>query len=265
MTDRHLQHLGRVDVDIAIRHSIAHASTNTARSLQTAIGPSEVGQPCARRLAYKLANIAPVSDGGDGWRPTVGTAVHTWLAAMLELANTELGYTRWLIEQRVTVDTDLSGSADAYDTDTGTVLDWKVVGPTSLKKQKSACRDGGKGPGEQYRKQLHLYARGFANAGHDVRNVAIMFLPSSGTLADSVYWSEPYDPTVASTALLRISALRGFIASSPDPGALIGMVPATPESDRMCLYCPFHAYGSNDLAVACPGVNAESTWVASAS
>lgn len=58
----------------AIRHAIA----NHPRSLQRAIGPSEVGIECDRRLAYKLLGH-PERDGGDGWLPTVGTGVHSWL------------------------------------------------------------------------------------------------------------------------------------------------------------------------------------------
>lgn len=47
------------------------------RSLQTTIGPSEIGSPCDRKLGHKLAGTPQKAD--SSWLTTVGTAVHTWL------------------------------------------------------------------------------------------------------------------------------------------------------------------------------------------
>lgn len=253
--------LGEDDVLLALKSSILHAAANAPRSLQTAIGPSEVGQPCARRLAHQIAGTIPSSSGGDPWRPTIGHAAHAWLADALELANTELGAgARWIVEERLDVAPGLSGSGDVFDTQTGTVVDWKVVGPTSLKKQKAACKPGGDGPGPLYRTQVHLYGKGHANAGRQVNHVAIAFLPSAGSLGDAVWWSEPYDPAIADAAIARLDSIRAGVAHGVAPA----LFPATPESERACLYCPFYAYGTTSLDAACPGVDAESNWIASA-
>lgn len=258
MTDP-LWTLGEDDVLLAARSAILDAAANAPRSLQTAIGPSEVGQACTRRLAHRLAGTTPVNDGGDNWRPTVGTAVHAWLADALTRANDLLGANaRWLIEQRVDITAGLSGSCDAYDMQTGTVLDWKVVGPTSLKKQKANCRPDGPGPGDLYRTQVHLYGLGHRNAGHDVKHVAVAFLPSAGSLGDTVYWTEPYNQALAEAALERLNTVRtGLLAGLP-----ASAFPATPDSDRACLWCPFYAFGTNNLDTGCPGVDAASTWIA---
>jgi len=253
--------LGEDDVLLAARSAIAHAAANAPRSRQVEIGPSEVGQPCLRRLAHRLAGTEPTNDGGDNWRPTVGTAVHAWLADALTLANDELGENaRWLVEQRVDIAPGLSGSCDVYDHQTGTVMDWKVVGPTSLKKQKANCRPGGPGPGDLYRTQVHLYGLGHANAGRRVEHVAVAFLPSAGSLGDTVYWTEPYDADLAAAAVARLELLRSGLAAGLTPAAF----PATPESDRTCLWCDYYSFGTTDLATGCPGVDATSTWIAEA-
>lgn len=58
----------------AIRHKIHHHP----RSQQKRIGPSEIGNPCDRRIGYKLLGH-PERERGDAWKPTVGTAVHAWI------------------------------------------------------------------------------------------------------------------------------------------------------------------------------------------
>jgi len=49
---------------------IVDASRWSPRSQQVYIGPSEVGQECVRRLAYKLLDWEKVNDSGGGsWPP----------------------------------------------------------------------------------------------------------------------------------------------------------------------------------------------------
>ena len=96
------------------------------RSAQTRIGPSEIGTPCQRRLGYRVAGVRPVQAGGDGWRPTVGTAVHSWLEAAFSdprLADAE-GEARWVTEAQVDVGeiggVRITGRCDLYDRVTAT-------------------------------------------------------------------------------------------------------------------------------------------------
>lgn len=252
MTVPALAYLGEDSLELVVKQTIIHAATNAPRSLQTAIGPSEVGQPCLRRLAYKMLDVEPASTSGDPWRPTVGTAAHAWLADALLLANRELGHDRWVVEERVQITDTLAGSCDALDTQTHTVVDWKVVGPTSLKKYRSKRH-----PGEQYRKQLHLYGKGHRNAGRRVDHVAIVFLPSAGGLGDAYVWTEPYDEQVADDAIARLDLLRLALTVSRANGHglhdVIDGVPATPE--HACVFCPHFRHGSTDLGVGCPGVD----------
>lgn len=76
------------DVQDEIRGLIESRIAGHERSLQTAIGASEIGTPCARQLGFRLAGVPrPNAAPGGQWRQTVGTAVHEWLAQMLIAAD----------------------------------------------------------------------------------------------------------------------------------------------------------------------------------
>lgn len=206
------------------------------RSLQKAIGPSGVGQPCDRRLALDLIGADELNTTADRWPATVGTATHAWLADALTADNARLMADgqppRWLVEQRVTIRAGLSGSCDAYDLKTNTVIDWKVVGTTSLKKY---CAGG---PGQQYRAQAHLYGVGWANKGLTVDRVALVFLPRAGMLPDTHFWSEPFDPEIARAALDRMDQLLVYmdlvdVDTHPERMRALG------RDTTHCAFCPY--------------------------
>lgn len=227
----------RADVLAVVRAAI----TNTPRSRQASIGPSEVGHPCARRVAHRLAGTRTLNER-HGWRPTVGTAVHDWLAATFDAAGRDDPHGdsgRWLTEHRVAVTDTLRGSCDLYDRATATVIDHKVVGTASLRNKRV------NGPGEQYVTQVHLYAHGWLARGMPVRQVAIMFWPMSGELEETHWWSAEYDPDVTRAALNRLAGIEALTAAL-GPAAL----PATPT---YCSYCPWFRRGHTDLSTGCPG------------
>lgn len=215
------------------------------RSQQTRLGPSEIGVPCPRRLAYKLAGVPPVNDRGPAWRPTIGVAVHEWLASVFVEANGPAP-ARWLVEFKVQagrVGGDiLDGSCDLYDRATDTAIDWKIVGPTALKKYRS------QGPGEQYRVQAHTYALGWANRGLRPHQVAVVFLPAAGELGDAVTWSEPYRPAVAVDAIARADAIASLATQLGSAAAA-----ALPTADAHCTFCPWRLPAATELTEACPG------------
>jgi hypothetical protein len=221
------------------------------RSLQRAIGPSELGTACARKLGYGLAEVEKVSDTG-GWRPAVGTAVHEYLAEVLANYNTASGDLRWLIELRVDVgEVDgrpVLGSADAYDRVTASVIDWKIVGPTTLK----LVRSKGLAAKAAYRSQVHLYGRGMVRRGLPVERVVVAFLPSSGDLAEMVWCSEAYDESVALQALGRADAIATAMRMA-GAGTVLQQLSKTDE----CRWCAWHDrnLGGADINPerACPG------------
>lgn len=222
------------------------------RSLQKRIGPSEIGSPCARRLGYKLLDVAECNTaGGPPWLPTIGTAVHTWLEDAFTAANNGLEATRWLVEMRVDVgEVDgepITGHVDLYDRVTATVADHKIVGPTALRRYRAA------GPGRQYRAQAHLYGRGLTRRGLPVDTVMIAFLPRSGELDDAWFWHEPYDEAVAVDALRRATGVA-LATRTLGAAALAHLEPTA----AFCSRCPWFRPGSStDLTTGCPGAERE--------
>lgn len=231
--------------------TITDAITNHPRSLQKAIGPSEIGDPCDRRIGYKLLQH-PERPQQPNWLATIGTGVHSWLEEQFDQASYRMvvggaDEERWLTETRVTVGYVpglgfIEGSCDLYDRHTATVIDHKIVGPTALKKYKAA------GPGDQYRTQAHLYGQGWAARGHRVERVMIAFLPRNAPLDGAYLWSEPFDPQIAQQGLQRLARIHGAIAAV-GPAVLA----ALPIADAHCGHCPFLAIGSTDPTRGCPG------------
>lgn len=189
------------------------AIINQPRSLQLTIGPSEIGNPCDRCLAHKLAGTPEAPE--VGWLPFIGTCVHEALENILlrhENTRATLGMPgRFLAENRVTVGhigQPISGSTDLFDTHSGTVIDWKIVGTTTLK----TVRAHGAKP--QYRKQAHLYGKGWEDAGYTVKSVLVAFLPRNAiSLRQGRTWQEPYDRTVADAALEHANNLHTAITT----------------------------------------------------
>lgn len=230
-----------------IMHFIRHAITDHPRSAQKRIGPSEIGLECTRRLAHKLAGHDE-PERVTPWKPTVGTAIHTWLEGVFADANRSLwtDTPRFLLERRVNVGeingVTITGSCDFFDTATGIVNDWKTCGKTRLQTYKR------KGPGGQYRTQAHLYGRGWQRAGHTVNHVMITFLPRDGELSDTHLWHEPYDETIAIAALDRATGITQLI-DTVGIDTVLDMYP--PCDDEWCPWCatrPPYGFGRREIA-----------------
>ncbi|MGW0537844.1 hypothetical protein [Streptomyces sp. NPDC003032] len=236
---------------------IVHAAANSPRSLQKRIGPSEVGDPCERRLAYKLLDWPVARDEGDPIASVIGTGFHTWMEESFTTRQAQLpdGRPRYKVEERVTVRPHavdalvIAGSSDLYDRATGTVWDWKLVGHTTLDEYRR------KGPGPQYRTQAHLYGLGQENAGETPQRVAICFVGRYHELRVHV-WTEPYDRQVALDALARLDSIRARL-DSPEAAASNyahtwwAQIPTSTAAK--CRFCPWSKPGSTDFTAGCPG------------
>lgn len=237
--------LTSTEYEAELTYFIERAIHHAPRSLQKAIGPSEIGIECARRLGYKLAGVPEVNQG-DGWLATIGTATHAWLAGTFAAANTLLGQERFLLEQRVNVGSyggePVIGSTDLYDRVTRRVVDFKILGKTTLEALKK------KGPSGQYRAQGHAYGRGWVAAGHPVERVAVWGLPRNAPLDQSHLWEEAYDEQVVTGALTRLEGIAS-LASAMGPAA----AELLPTADSYCSHCPWYRHGATELTESCPG------------
>ena len=211
-------------VPTQLRTIIEAAMVNAPRSLQKRIGPSELGIECGRCLAHKLAGTPERPEAA--WLPQIGTAVHEWLEGVFlrhEFTRADLGMPgRYLPENRVTVGAingmDISGSTDVLDIASGTVIDWKIVGTTTLRTTKAH------GASLQYQRQAMLYGKGWEDAGYTVKSVLIYFLPrNSVSLADAVPWQAPYNRAVAVDTLAHADSLIKAIATQGLDAVLAGM------------------------------------------
>jgi hypothetical protein len=198
-----------MSADIAgmILQGIRDFSANRPRSLQKEIGPSGIGNPCDHCLAAALVGWERAQD--EAWLPLIGTAVHELLLSDPQwdaMDNSAYPGPDWLKEHRVDVGTiggmRVSGNADLFHVPSGTVVDLKIVGATTL----NEARKGG--ASQQYRYQVQLYGRGFTLAGYDVRQCVIAYLPrNSMRLSDAVFCTYPFSMDTADDALNRAEKL----------------------------------------------------------
>mgnify|MGYP001570760602 CR=1 FL=1 len=227
---------------------IRRTATNLPRNRQETIGPSEMGDECDRRLAMKLWGVPAVSDFSDPWPSIVGTATHTWLADAFRAENSLYALPRWIVEQKVYPDDAHPGSCDLYDVHRAGVLDWKILGTTSMKKYKA------QGPSTRYIVQSHLYGLGFRRLGFNVKTVSIVMLPRGGMLAGIHVWTAAYDEAVALKALARVGDIACSVYDVADRDEIAPAewesIPATPSTD--CAYCPYKRPGPVD-GTGCPG------------
>lgn len=231
------------DSDVALKEArwvIEHAIAHHPRTLQTRIGPSEIGTPCEHCLAAKVAGWAQNRDGG--WLPTIGTALHAWIeAAFIQRENDRGaqhdGGLRYLTEADVMVGyihgQEIWGSTDLLDRVVGMTVDWKLVGANTLTHAKRH------GPSEVYRVQADLYAKGWNDAGVRVDHVAIAYLPrNAATLDQAHWWTAPHDRARAVAALDRANGLADNIAAleALGPDAVAAWIATLPR-DPGCWDC----------------------------
>ena len=201
---------------------IEQHDANRPRSLQADVGPSDLGGECDHCLAAKFAGWQKKRE--LAWLPYIGTAVHEYLGKAFDASTGE-----WLVEQPVSVGTimgrDVWGTADLYHLPTRTVIDFKIVGVKTLRDARAGRVS------EQYRRQVHLYGKGF-----EARNVAVLFLPrSSPNLHKDLVWhAEALDVKLATDTLRHASILCAGVNAAENEEDYI----ATLARAEGCYDCP---------------------------
>ena len=226
---------------------ITEASRYTPRSQQVYIGPSEVGQECVRRLAYKLLDWEKANESGGGsWAANVGTAIHSFLEEIFSKYPE-----KYEVEQKVQIRANLSGTVDLFDKEKGYVLDWKTTSPAGVKAKRS------EGATSQQVTQVQLYGYGKAQQGAQVNKVGLIFLPTGGQITDMHIELYDYDENAALSALARLDSVYELLSTIDveENPQMWPLIPATPS--RMCMYCPYYRPFSTDLSIACNGDTGE--------
>lgn len=235
-----------------LRGIIVRHATLAPRSRQVRLGPSELGVDCDRQVVGKLARERKTNNVSDPWPSIVGTAVHAWLAGAFTDENTRENMLRWVTETAVAPHPDYPGHSDLYDALEAAVVDWKVLGATSLAKVKSPA-----GPSRKYRVQLVLYGIGFRALGLPVRRVVLAALPRTASTLDGIYvWDHvltPEDEAMAAAVIER-TGVRKLVAAEVMAGRMsLSQVPVSPDDDE-CYFCPFYRpQSAYDGGLGCPG------------
>lgn len=245
------QSSGNVDWAVAIAETLKGViwqdSADAPRSQQRELGPSEVGHPCTRHVVGKRAGLPRTNHVADPWPSWVGTGLH----AHIDRALRATGDSRWISENKVCPSDDLCGTADLFDLATGTVIDHKFLGATTLDKIKR------NGASTVYRKQTLLYARGYKRLGLPVRRVMLMLWPRTGSsLAGAYAYGIDLDAdTEAETDDLLFNLIpvqQDYTRRLLKGEISFHDVPASPSSDN-CFWCPFWRPEQNQTSTTCQG------------
>lgn len=237
--------------DLEVKHDldsiIRWADNSRGRSTQVALGVSEVGQECDLRVAYKMAAMVAVHNGGDPWPALVGTSIHAFMEQAVNDYQAVHGIAEWITEMEVHPSPLVSGHNDLYHRPRKLVLDWKFPGKTNLADMRK------NGPSLQYQIQVQLYGLGQVRAGNPVDRVGIVALGREGWLKDMYVWTTEFDPDMANKSLQRIYDLgaRMIALGLPESGAW-QEVERSPT--RLCSWCPM--WNRNETvpsAKGCPG------------
>ena len=221
---------------------ISDSQRYSPRSQQAALGPSELGSECVRKLAFKLLDHEKFNQS-EGWAAQVGTSIHSHIAEIFNKFPDE-----YEVEQRVKIPgMARGGSIDLFIKSTSTVCDWKTAGASSLARYK---KDG---PSHQQIVQMNLYCYGKKLAGADVKNYALIFLPTSGFLSSAFVYVMDYDEQIALAALPRQTDLYSMLTQLDleENPQLWDLVPMTPTS--LCGFCDWFVPGSKNTAKGCSG------------
>lgn len=184
-------------------------SSQSARSLQKAVGPSGLGG-CQRRLWHQLHGTPRLQET-DTFAATVGTWVHKGIEERVRATDSE---GRYLLEMRVEHD-GIGGTVDCYDTVDKEVVDWKTTKKSSLRYF----------PGDGYWTQIQTYGWLLEHNGYAVETVTVVGIikDEANTTTGLAFHSQPYDPSVAPEALQRMRDL----ADTPFP----------PEPEKHVSFC----------------------------
>ena len=204
----------------AVLDPIDTAIASHPRSLQKAIGPSELGTDRPHGLAMKLLQRDPLRGPETPWLPTQGRAVHSWLERHLQ------GHDGgWEAERRVGVGTlhsrtlldptshewHVSGSIDLWMPDMRATVDWKNVGQWTLK---HAQADG---PSQQYLVQQSLYGWALEQEGTPPERQALVYIPRDArTLGDWWSYEWAYDARPARWAWNRAQLTLDILQAITD-------------------------------------------------
>lgn len=167
-------------------------------------------------MGEELAQVVPdkypdleYNDGGFGLGAWIGTAVHAYIEATMNLPGAIAEQKNFIYELKGYGT--IKGSTDLFLD--GHVFDWKVLGKANMDKLRRLYRERpGVIPTSSYRAQQHLYGYGWELLGYKVNTVNILAIPKlSNEISDIRWFTEIYNPEIALKYLERLERIWKYV------------------------------------------------------
>ena len=183
-------------------HVLHAQDASRDRSLQTEVGPSEIGG-CKRKVWYRLNAQPHTNENQSKLAAIMGTAIHAAIEEAIGALDPE--GKEYLVETEVAFG-DMKAHVDLFVPSTGAVIDWK----TSKIKNLSYF------PSNQQRWQVQLYGYLLSKNGYQVNTVNLVAIARDGAEKDIKVHTEPYDETMALAALSWLANVKAS-TTLPEP------------------------------------------------
>jgi CRISPR/Cas system-associated exonuclease Cas4 (RecB family) len=183
-------------------HVLHAKDASRDRSMQTEVGPSEIGG-CKRKVWYRLNAQPHTNDNQSKLAAIMGTAIHAAIEDAIGSLDPEAK--EYLVETEVAYG-DMKAHVDLFVPSTGAVIDWK----TSKIKNLSYF------PSNQQRWQVQLYGYLLSKNGYEVKTVNLVAIARDGSEKDIKVHTEPYDEVMALAALSWLANVKAS-ETLPEP------------------------------------------------
>jgi CRISPR/Cas system-associated exonuclease Cas4 (RecB family) len=175
-------------------HVLHAQDASRDRSMQTEVGPSEIGG-CRRKVWYRLNAQPHTNDNQSKLAAIMGTAIHAAIEDAIGAIDPE--GKEYLVETEVAFG-DMKAHVDLFVPSTGAVIDWK----TSKVKNMSYF------PSNQQRWQVQIYGYLLTKNGYEVKTVNLVAIARDGNEKDVKVHTEPYDEVMALAALTWLENVK---------------------------------------------------------
>jgi len=175
-------------------HVLHAQDASRDRSMQTEVGPSEIGG-CRRKVWYRLNAQPHTNENQSKLAAIMGTAIHAAIEEAIGTLDPE--GKEYLVETQVAYG-DMKAHVDLFVPSTGAVIDWK----TSKIKNLSYF------PSNQQRWQVQVYGYLLSKNGYEVKTVNLVAIARDGNEKDVKVHTEPYDEVMALAALAWLENVK---------------------------------------------------------
>jgi hypothetical protein len=210
-----------VDIKDMLAKAVTAYDGQRDRSKQVKIGPSAIGG-CRRRVYHNIMRTPTTNDTSGYALPAImGTYIHAGIAEAITRED-PFG-DNFLIEQQFETEK-ITGNIDLFIKDIGLVIDWKT---TKVKSMRYA-------PSKSNIYQVHVYGWILEQNGHKVNEVALVYIPRDGDIADIRVHREAYSEEIALEGLKWLDEIYEIVDASAQP-------PAPEEKVFFCSrYCSYY-------------------------